>query len=233
MDSKVIYQPCKVDANEWQVLENGLRTDDEGKRVCPVIIGHKCKKNGRNEIIREEPVIEEVYQNVLEGIFTQKGYKVVVRLGREPGLMVIYSNELIFHNDKIQAYVENLLTAIQKVDCNAAVDMLVAGVLNENIEERFPPDSQNFIEKINALCGISHSPEFVIMVLKRYFCMESRYCDLPGERDIQYTDYAGLLHMAGEVLKGKMKGMFDEELQEILLNELLYRFISGNLVEKG
>ena len=41
-----------------------------------------------------------------------------------------------------------------------------------------------------------------------------------------------LIAAAGNVLKGRLKGVFDDEYEAELLDELLYRFLSGRLREK-
>ena len=228
MNSRVIYQPYKTNADEWQVVEDGIRESVDGKVICPVVIGCRIEKDANNEEIGKDMVTEDVYQDVLAGIFTKRGYKVRVRLGREPGLVVTYNNELICHNDKTKYYLDKLIEIFNKTDQNAAIDMLIAGVLNENIEEKYTPACQEFIDNVNAQCGLLCSTEFVIMALKKYFCADRKTYD-PG---VQYADYATLMHKAGEVLKGRMEGFFDEVQEESLLDELLYRFLYGSLVEK-
>ncbi len=230
MGSRVIFQPYKINAEEWQVIEDGIREDAYGKVICPVIIGRRVQKNENNDVTGNEAVTEEIYQDILTGIFTNSGYKVRVRIGRVPGLVVTYNNELICHNDKIKEHLCRLSDVFPQMDQNAAVDMLVAGVLNENAGEKFTPDCQAFIKKVNSRCKGSFSSEFVTMALKKYFCADNRQA---AGRGMQYADYATLLHEAGEILKGRVEGFFDEGREEILLEELLYRFLTGNLIEKG
>lgn len=231
-ENRFIYQPFKINAYDWQAIEDEVRTA-HGKKIFKIIIGTRIEKDEQGEVLREDLVTEEVYQDVLQGIFTQKdSYKVRVRLGREPNVVITYNGELICHNDKIEDYVMQLFAAFDEVKKEAATDMLVNGVLNENIQERFTKESQQFVNEVNLLCTANYPPEFITIALKKYLCENGRYFDLPGSKDLHYTDYAGLMHTAGEVLKGRLKGVFDEDLEAVLLDELLYRILSGSLMVK-
>lgn len=230
-ENRVVFQPFKIGDRDWQVLQDSVRMVGD-KAVYTVFIGTRIEKDQDDKVISRENVAEEVYLDVLQGIFTQSAYKVRVRLGRKPGLLVTYNGQLVSHNDRIDGYVKALYAAFGQMDKTEAVHMLINGVLNENIQERISAESQQFVAKANELCGTGFSPEFITEALKKYFCEELRRLDLPGAQDLCYADYARLLNTAGEVLQGRLRGSFDENLEEVFLEELLYRLLSGSLVEK-
>lgn len=231
-ENRVVYQPYKTGAKEWQVDPDSVRMVGE-KTVHTVLIGTRIKKDQENNIVKQDQVAEEIYFNVLQGIFTQSEYKVKVRLGREPSLIVTYNGELVPHNDKVDGYVKQLCEVFKQMDKEDTVKMLVNGILNENIQERFASESQQFVKKTNDMCGTDFSPEFITEALKRYFCEDIRHFDLPGARDLHFAAYTELVNVAGEVLLGRLRGIFDENQETVLLDELLYRLLCGSLVEKG
>lgn len=231
-ENKVVFQPYKIGVKDWQVVENSLRMDGD-RPIYTVFVGQRLEKGQDDVVLRQNPVSEDIYLDVLQGIFTQSNYKVRVRLGRKPNLIITYNGTLIAHNDHTNDYVQLICSNIQSLDHKSAVEMLTNGVLNENAQEKLTAESQHFAAQLKDVCGVDFSPEFITEALKKYFCEDLRQFDLPGAQDLHYVDYAGLVNTAGEVLKGRLNGSFDENLEEVLLEELLYRVISGNLVEKG
>lgn len=227
--NKVVFQPYKINANDWNIVKDHIRIAGD-KAVYTVVIGTRIEKAQDDMVLKEEPVTEEVFEEVLKGIFTQSDYEVRVRLGREPNLIVTYNGELLPHNDKIDGYMSRLCAAFGQFEKSEAVAMLINGVLNVSIQERLTAESQRFVEKVNGICRSNHSPEFIVESLKKYFCEDLRRFDLPGAGDLHYAGYEELLRTAGEVVIGRLKGTFDENLEEVLLDELLYRFLCGNLV---
>lgn len=229
--NKIFYQPFKVSADDWQVAEDCVRMAGD-KTVYPVFIGVRTEKTADGEEVGTTNVAEDIYADILQGLFTQNDYKVKVRIGHEPNLVITYNGELVPHNDKIAGYIKKLCSVFGQVEKKDIVNMLTVGVLNDTVQERFTIESQQFVNKINDLCEGNFSSEFVTEAIKKYLLEELRSWDMPGTQELHYASYTEIVNTAGKVLQGRLEGFYDPDLEEVLLEELLYRLLSGNLVEK-
>ncbi len=233
MDEHVVYQPFKITPFDWKVEQDGIRQID-GRQMVTVIIGKKLIKDGAGSILSEEPVKEDIWQETLLGVFTEKSaYRVKVRPGKVPGLFVTYGGEMLPHNDRLEKDMERLISYLETADVSDAVDVMTDGVLNGTMEKRFGRDTQKFVADVNRALQAEYPTELVVEALKHLYLSEKRDLSLPGAAEMRYMTGEGLVLAAGKVLKGRVKGIFDEEYEDALLDELLYRVLSGRLWEKA
>lgn len=229
MEEHVVYQPYKISPFDWQV--DSIRGEAD-KKIVTVVIGKKLTKNSKGEILKEEPVREDIYQDILLGIFTEKSvYTVKVRCGKTPGLFISYGGEMILHNDHIKKDMETLTKYLAGINADTAIDAMISGVLNEIQEKKFTPD---FLKLVNMVCRElkkEYPAEMVVEAIKHIYLDAKRDLSLPAAKDMRYMTGEELMQAAGKVIKGRVHGTFDEDFEAALLDELLYRFLEGRLKE--
>ncbi len=233
MESHVVYQPFKISPYDWQVEQNSIRQVN-GKDLVTVIIGKKLvidKDSG--ETLSEEPVKEDIWQDTLLGIFMEKNtYRVKVRPGRSPGLFITYGGEMLPHNDTLAKDMDKLVSYLETAEPSASIDAMIDGVLNDTTEKKYSQDTQKFFASVNRALDAQYPAELIIEALKMIYCVKKRSEALDDLKDMRFMPADELIAAAGNVLKGRLKGVFDDEYEAELLDELLYRFLSGRLREK-
>lgn len=233
MNEHIVYQPYKISPYDWQVEQDSIR-GNEDRKIVTVVIGKKLIKDSEERVVQEEPVREDIYQDTLLGIFMEKSaYRVKVRCGKDPGLLVTYDGEMIMHNDHMEKDMETLTDYLVQVETGTAIDAMVLGVLNEVQEKKFTPE---FMKLINQVCSDlkkEYPAELVVGALKHIYLDVKRDISLPAAADMRFMTGEELMLAAGTVLKGRLHGTFDDDYESALLDELLYRFIAGKLKEKA
>lgn len=231
---KVIYKPYKRKLSSWNYDEDKSRIEEDSNRyIISVQIGEKqIVDEETGEKISSEELVEEIYLDSLQGIFlNNQGYDVTVTLGYEPKIVIAFEGRLVMHNDKIPVYEDQVMKMLKKTKIAPIVQALVDFIITENCGEKYSELLRHVQKAINDACKTNYPPEFIAHVIKDYIGEVKR--DISDEQ-MEYVcmTYDELLKVAGEVLIAKHQGKEDPR-EEYLNDELFYRFLQGNLIQKG
>lgn len=238
MGESIILKPYKRNVAIWKNVPDSERKDDE-RSILRVEIGQMVTVDDQTkEVIREKPIQEDVYLDILQGLFSGQSYTAVATLGYEPQMIITYEGRLVIHNDYIPNYVRQVKKIFGKVKYSAGVKAMLNYVANVNSGEKYTAYLKKLQEWINEKCKANYPPEFVALALKEYICDDCR--DVTEEEmEYGYLTYEELLKEAGNVLINREAEKQEKETdkgaalkEKYILNELLYRFVQGNLVEK-
>lgn len=227
----IVYKPYKRKLNQWKCLSENIRTDKCGREIVSVEIGKKLYMDDKCiEVEKEEEILEDIYFDIVTGIFANRdSYHTTICLGYEPQIVVSFKGTLVIHNDKMSGYVDKILKVLDKVDYPEKVQVLVHTVEHEVKGNKYTSNMKKLQEYIKTESGISFSPELIGYVLKENLC-ESRVMTEKQE-ELHWMSYEELLEKSGIVLTTRDKGKFGSRFEYDVMNELLYRFISGQLYE--
>lgn len=230
MADKIVFKPYKRKLNTWINMDE--REDEEtGRVIFHVAIGEKQIQKEENKTETEE-LAEDIYMDILQNFFLNRsGYNLSITLPCEPKIVLSYDGRLVYHNDKIQKYEEQVISLLRKMKINPAVQAMVNYVANENSGEKYSDTLRRIQKNVNQYLDTNFPPEFIALVLKNYICEDKR--DMP-EKAMEYScmDYQELLEKAGNIIIHRDKQEENEE-EAYVLDELLYRFLQGSLVMKG
>lgn len=232
MDNHVVYQPYKVSPYDWQVDQDSIR-QISGRDIVTVIIGKKLIKDNAGNTLSEEAVKEDIWRDTLSGIFTEKNtYRVKVRPGKSPGLFITYGGEMLPHNDRLSKDLDRLISYLETADLSSSIDAMIDGVLNDTMEKKYSQSTQMFIASVNQALDAQYPAEMIVEALKKLYCVNKRDNTSTYSQNMRFMPGDELYAAAGSVLKGRLRGVFDDDYEAELLDELLYRFLSGRLTEK-
>lgn len=225
----ITYKPYKQKASEWNCNMDEMREDAGGRPLLRVEIGQKViTDDTTSKQIKIEEVEEDVYRDILLGIFTgNDSYVVKTTLGHSPGLVVCYDKRLVMHNDYIPNMVKEILKVADTLDKKTLFMAIANSVLNENGLEKHSGELKATVDEINKKCETNYPAEFIMCVLREYICESSRYLG-EQEEEIHYMSYDELLYEVVKVLNNDV----DEQRKKYVTNEIMYRFLQGDLTER-
>lgn len=230
MAEKIVFKPYKRKLNTWINMDE--REDPgTGRVIFHVAIGEKVIEKEDQKKDKEE-LAEDIYMDILQNFFLNRsGYNLSITLPCEPKIVLSYDGRLVYHNDKIQKYEEQVITLLRKLKIDPAVQAMVNYVANENNGEKYSSQLRKIQKNVNQYLDTNYPPEFIALVLKNYICEDKR--DISDKAmDFSCMDYEELLEKAGEIIIHREKQEENED-EAYVLDELLYRFLQGSLVMKG
>lgn len=228
-----VYKPYKRKPTEWGIIPDAER-EENGRKVKCVEVGKKLIPNEEDpENPEEEYLYEDIYDNIINGIFiTKQSYEVHMTISCEPKMVITYDGELVLHNDKIGGYVDQILKVVSCLKKDIAIKAMIDFTLNREANEKFSQNLKKITEAINKNIGSNFPTELCGYVLKQYICENQRQMTKEQEELHYYSSYEDLLDMSGNVLAGRYSGNRDEKKENDLKEEIFYRFLNGNLIER-
>lgn len=226
----VVFKPYKKHPEEWNVIPEQTR-DDNGRKINCIEVGRTLTMN-EEEVKEEDYLYEDIYENIISGIFVSKqAYSVEMTVSSEPKLIITYDDELVMHNDKISAYVNQILEYMPSLTNDMLIAALVEFNINRNAEQKFGAKLKKITADINKQYDTNYPVELIGYVLRQYFCEDKRNLEGQQEELHYYASYEELCQMVGKLFLAKSNNQTYAREKD-LTEEILYRFIEGKLVEK-
>lgn len=229
----VIYKPYKRSLSEWNNITDRVREDYGGRKIWQVEIGKKIFMDSKTEaILSEESITEDIYLDIIQGIFTNKDtYAAKTTLGYTPQLVISYEGKLVVHNDVMSNYITDILNALKQIDRTLEVKALINTIMCEKMNTKLSADMRKVQKQVNEICNSNYSPLLVGMVLKEFIC-ENERTFTEKQDELHYLSYEDLLDRAGRVLNNKLLGKGKDSFEEDVFTEIFYRFLAGSFSEK-
>ena len=226
----VRYKPYKQHVNQWSfnaAKEESSRKDARGRIIMSVGIGQKITSFNNAEDVIEE-ISEDIYRDILQSIFVDKEkYVIQTVLGKTPGIIITYENNLVMHNDYIPIMVKRIKEAISKLDRELIVKAMVNYVLNKKGIEKYSDEYKTVTKQINSICHTNFPSELIMMVVKEELCFAERQFD---EKEVQISEmsYAELLYHVGNIVC--FQNYYHKDYENRIIKELMYRALKGDLI---
>lgn len=232
MSGEVVYKPIKKGLETWSNMPDKTRHDDMGRVIVNIEIGVK-QIISSGKICSVESMCEDMYIDILKGLVVDKlSYMTYVNLASEPKITISYDGRLVIHNDKISGYVEDIMTVLNDIEDSIKYDALVDFVLNENVGNKYGEAFRRLVNVMQKKCKKEYASALIGLVLKEYICEDCRSIEGDEAEEIHYMSYEDLLMKTGQIMKNRNAGG-DKESEKIIKEELLYRFLQGDLIVKG
>lgn len=226
----IVYKPFKKKLSSWNYIKENQRQAADGRTIMCIEIGKKQYIDpGNKEVIREEFEQEEVYYDILKGLFKNTvSYSTKVALGHEPKLIVSYEGSLVKHNDKIAGYVEDIKKVLPKIEKRVLFKCLFNVVMNEKEGDKYSTESKELSAKVNKMCGADYPSELIAYVLKEYLSETRGEMDNIQEKT-HFMEYRELMTLALKVMVTRGAKDDVKKYEDVLKEELLYRFLLGEI----
>lgn len=226
----IVYKPYKKKLSAWKYEKDKQRQSEDGRTIMCVEVGKKQYIDSEtNEIVREEFEEEEIYYDILKGLFTNTvSYTTKVSLGHNPRLIITYEGCLVRHNDKVAGYVEDVKSALKKINKRTLFKCLFNVVMNEKEGDKYSTDFKNMCAKVNEICKNEYPQEMIALVMKEYLTESREGMDKTLEK-AHGMEYRDLMTVALKVMVTRGTEIDVTKYEDALKEELLYRFLLGEI----
>lgn len=227
-------KPYKKKKNAWRCIPEKIRTNDQGRTIVAVEIGKKVKTDEKTGRTLQADLIEDIYMDIITDIFAEHDrYDTTICMGYEPKIIISSHGDLVMHNDKVISYIDTIKEILGGIPTAEKIKVLCQTTNymgNKAYGGKFTPEIRSLQKKVKEESGVSFSPEFLWYVLMDDIC-ESRPMTEKQE-ELHWADHKELLEKAQRVLIAREEGKGGSRFEKDVLDELLYRVVSGKLTEK-
>lgn len=236
-----VVKPYKI-VSGWMEVSD-YQKEDNGRPLSMIAIG-EIQEDGKVDYI-----FEEIYKDILENIKSNgRLYKIEVKLGNVPQLIICMNNGLIQHNPTVKAAVNRVEKLLDRVSEELIINGYLEMRLNMESKSKLGNATIALVSIINSAEGTQYPAPFIrSIIISR---IESKL--FPVENDnvatyLRYLDYADLIAVVSDIHRLRTQNTVnDRTLQEAISNdnlsvddlqhivgmELTYRLYAGILTER-
>lgn len=222
----------------WGIQDEAQPIPGTERKLHHVIIGETD----------ENYILEDMYEDIVHSLSTEpNAYQVNVKVGREPQVMILREGRIILHNPTTKNHIEYVRKQLQAIPKKTLLNACLEMRINDEIPKKLSDSTMAVVAMVNEEENTFYTASFIYCILKDYIA-DTYFTtnEHPFAEELRLMEYSELLEISYECIRYQelkesnhplIKEYFDDltdnsSFERYIQEEILYRFLSGNIVAK-
>lgn len=214
-----IIKPYKIGIKSWKILPTEPLYNDNGREILRIAVGEII--DGDNS----DYMYEDIYKDVLTCLFVDKqGYKVHNSYGLNPSILITCEDDIIPHNPTVSSLVNLTRDKLSLIDKDTLISCFIEMQETRKKSAKKGMKEKTLYKILNA-SNSNLSYDLIYFVLYEYIFETIQDTD---DRPLK-NKMLSVTDLKSESYKAFFKQ--DNRTLDMIKNELLYRFMYGQIKE--